>query len=82
MQLTRLSIRNFRALEAVDVVLDPATVIVGANDSGKSTLLSPLSGQPGGAGKALRLPLWGKAYPWRRAELRVKVHLRRLWTNS
>lgn len=56
MQLTRLSIRNFRALEAVDVVLDPATVIVGANDSGKSTLLAPLSGQPGGAGKALRLP--------------------------
>ena len=53
MQLTRLSIRNFRALEAVDVVLDPATVIVGANDSGKSTLLAPLSGR----GKPCAYPL-------------------------
>src|SRR5688572_13660898 len=39
MQLTRLAIRNFRNLRDVDIPLQPGTVIVGENRSGKSNLL-------------------------------------------
>ena len=42
MRLARLSVRNFRGLEEVDLALSPSTVVVGANDSGKSTLIDAL----------------------------------------
>lgn len=39
MRLKRLSVRNFRNLRNVDIPLEPGTVIVGENRSGKSNLL-------------------------------------------
>lgn len=39
MRIARLEVQNFHVLEASSLGLDSATVIVGANDSGKSTLL-------------------------------------------
>jgi predicted ATP-binding protein involved in virulence len=37
--MTRLSLRDFRCFEALDLDLDPTTVLVGANDTGKSAIL-------------------------------------------
>lgn len=63
MRLDHLSIRNFKALREVDVDFEPATVIVGANDSGKSSLLDAIhwifstadrSGRPYSADRYLR----------------------------
>src|SRR6185437_11977233 len=37
--LTKLTVRNFRALEVVDVPLTPITAFVGPNGTGKTSLL-------------------------------------------
>jgi hypothetical protein len=42
LRLHRLSIRNFKAFVEADVEFEPATVLVGANDSGKSALLDAI----------------------------------------
>jgi predicted ATPase len=42
--LTRLHIQNFQVLRDVDVPLKPLTVLVGANDSGKTTFLGAIKG--------------------------------------
>lgn len=40
--ITRLEIENFKAIKKVAIELDPLTVLVGPNDSGKSTILQAL----------------------------------------
>lgn len=40
--LERLTITNFRCLRSVDVPLKPLTVLIGPNDTGKSTFLSAI----------------------------------------
>jgi hypothetical protein len=42
MRVTRLSLRNYRCFEWVDIDLDQTTVLVGANDTGKSAVLEAL----------------------------------------
>ncbi|WP_319519669.1 ATP-binding protein [uncultured Martelella sp.] len=42
MLLNKVSIKNFKAIEATDIELAPFTVIVGANGSGKSSVLQSL----------------------------------------
>jgi hypothetical protein len=42
MQLTRIHIENYRCLKTVDIELEPATVLVGANGTGKSSVLHAL----------------------------------------
>ncbi len=42
MRLKRLAVRNFRNLRDIDIALEPGTVIVGENRSGKSNLLHAL----------------------------------------
>jgi recombinational DNA repair ATPase RecF len=39
MQLDRLTIRNFRNFEEIDIPISPGTVIVGENRAGKSNLV-------------------------------------------
>lgn len=41
--LTRLRIENYRCLHDVTIDFEPLTVLVGANGSGKSAILSALS---------------------------------------
>jgi predicted ATPase len=40
--LTRLHVENFKCLREVDVTLGPLTVLIGPNDSGKSSILDAL----------------------------------------
>lgn len=40
--LTRLGLKNFRAFESLDLALAPITILVGPNNSGKSSILSAL----------------------------------------
>lgn len=40
--ITRLEIENFKAIKRLAIDLDPLTVLVGPNDSGKSTILQAL----------------------------------------
>ena len=40
--ITQLTVRNFKCLQDVTVTLGPFTVLVGANDSGKSSLLDAI----------------------------------------
>ena len=47
--ISRVQIANFRALKRVDVSLKPLTVLIGPNDSGKSSFLD-----------AILLQLWGE----------------------
>lgn len=59
MRLARLQLRNFRCFESLDLDLAQTTVLVGANDTGKSTILEAvrflLGGDPGiGEGESLR----------------------------
>ncbi len=42
MRLRRIELRNFRCFESLDLDLDQTTVIVGANDTGKSTVLDAI----------------------------------------
>lgn len=42
MRLSHLSLRNFRSFRDAEVDFEPATVLVGANDSGKSGLLDAI----------------------------------------
>lgn len=42
MRLTRIELRNFRCFESLDLDLDQTTVLVGANDTGKSTVLEAI----------------------------------------
>ena len=42
MRLSRLELRHFRCFESLDVDLEPVTVLVGANDTGKSTVLEAI----------------------------------------
>ena len=47
--ITHLIIENFKAIEKLEVPLRPFTILVGPNDSGKSTILQALeiaSNQP------------------------------------
>ena len=44
MKITRISIRNFRSIESLDMPLHDYTALVGANGSGKSSLLNVLLG--------------------------------------
>jgi predicted ATPase len=39
---TRLDLKNFRAFESLDLTLAPITILVGPNNSGKSSILSAL----------------------------------------
>lgn len=41
--LTRIEIQNFRCFRSVDVPLRPLTVLIGANDSGKSNFLAAIA---------------------------------------
>lgn len=52
--LTRLSVRNFRCLENVDVPLAPLTAFVGPNGSGKTTILRAIDLVLGEAWPTLR----------------------------
>lgn len=42
MRIERLRVQNFRNLAAIDLRLDPGSVIVGENRSGKSNLIHAL----------------------------------------
>jgi putative ATP-dependent endonuclease of OLD family len=42
MQLTELRIRNFRGIKALDLTLGQSTVIIGENNTGKSTVLAAI----------------------------------------
>ena len=42
MRLTRIELRNFRCFESLDLDLDQTTVLVGANDTGKSAVLEAI----------------------------------------
>ncbi len=42
--ISRVQIANFRALKRVDVSLKPLTVLIGPNDSGKSSFLDAARG--------------------------------------
>jgi predicted ATPase len=63
MRLTRLHLRNFKACQAVDLEMAPLTVLIGANNAGKSSILhaiallaqSDISGQPQPAGALVDL---------------------------
>ncbi len=50
MRLVGLELRNYRCFEHLDLDLDETTVIVGANDTGKSAILEAIDGllEPGG----------------------------------
>ncbi len=52
--ITRLEIENFKAIKKVAVDLTPLTVLVGPNDSGKSTLLQVLEM----LARSVTMPLW------------------------
>ncbi len=41
-RITEVRVRNFRSLKSVDVKLDRLTVLVGANNSGKTSFLEAL----------------------------------------
>lgn len=43
MRLSRLELRNFRCFESLDLDLEQTTVVVGANDTGKSTVLEAIA---------------------------------------
>lgn len=43
MRLTRLELRNFKACREVDLDLAPLTVLIGANNAGKSTILHAIA---------------------------------------
>jgi predicted ATPase len=54
MRLTRLQLQNFKACRSVDLELAPLTVLIGANNAGKSSVLHAIallaqSGQPIGS---------------------------------
>ncbi|HXF56309.1 MAG TPA: AAA family ATPase [Actinomycetota bacterium] len=42
MKIARIEIRNFRSLEQLDLQLEDVTVLVGANGTGKSSVLHAL----------------------------------------
>src|SRR5437870_666694 len=42
-RLIELRVRNFRSLKAVDIKLDRITMLIGANNSGKTSLLEAMS---------------------------------------
>lgn len=42
MRITRLGIQNFRCIKSIDLELDETTVLIGANNSGKSAILDAL----------------------------------------
>lgn len=42
-RLKRLYVRNFRAFREAEVDFEPATVLIGANDSGNSALLDAIN---------------------------------------
>ena len=42
MKLTKLSIKNFRKLQNVEISIGDATFLIGANNAGKSSTLSCL----------------------------------------
>lgn len=42
MQLTHLSIKNYRGIKSLELVLDETTVLIGENNSGKTTILHAL----------------------------------------
>lgn len=46
-QIIEVRVRNFRSLKSVDVKLDRLTVLIGANNSGKTSLLEALSAAMG-----------------------------------
>lgn len=50
--ITKLSIRHFKAIAQADIPLGPVTVLVGPNDSGKSTILQALMALSRAAGPA------------------------------
>lgn len=43
MLLSRIELRNFRCFKELDLELEPTTVLVGANDTGKSTVLEAIA---------------------------------------
>jgi len=53
MRLSRIEIRNFRCFESLDIDLEPTTVLIGSNDTGKSTVL-----------EAINILLDAEAYPY------------------
>lgn len=43
MRISRLQLRNFRAFRELDMTLEPATLLVGGNDAGKTTIIEAIS---------------------------------------
>jgi predicted ATP-dependent endonuclease of OLD family len=43
MRIARLQLRNFRAFRELDMTFEPATLLVGANDAGKTTIIEAIS---------------------------------------
>src|SRR5258708_35614025 len=43
MRLTRLQLQNFKACRQVDLALAPLTVLIGANNAGKSSILHSIA---------------------------------------
>ena len=41
--IDKIRIKNFRALKDIEINLKPVTILVGANNSGKTTLLRALN---------------------------------------
>jgi putative ATP-dependent endonuclease of OLD family len=51
MRLARISVENFRGIRHLEIELDPVTVIIGENNTGKTSVLDVLAlclGRPGG----------------------------------
>lgn len=60
--LTRLTISNFRCFRELDVPLKPLTVLIGPNDTGKSTFLDAIA-KLAKSGKGIRSDVFGLGDP-------------------
>jgi len=70
--ITRLRVQNFKALRDVDVELGPFTVLIGPNDTGKSSFLEAVYALAQSTRRPLAECFWS---PWRGLDL-VSGHRR------
>ena len=56
--LTSVNIQNFKSLRHVDICLEPLTIFVGANASGKTSVLEAILLGVRAATRPAKEPLW------------------------
>src|SRR5215210_2637315 len=64
--ITHMTVKNFKALRDVRVDLEPFTVLIGPNDTGKSSFLEALYAIAESTRSQLKRCFWS---PWRDREL-------------